>query len=404
MGCGVLGFGLVAACSGEAPPDAAEAPAPTVAGDAAVDEPVPVTPPAPIDSPETDAGVPGPPAVDAGAPVSLDEVIDFGTVSPGFGGRVVVDFSLPDVEAFQVNIVGTERDLLLGVIALTGPEGNLADFQRIETSPIRVLPNPGATSVLVPNHPGVKAVAGDYRLEVVSLRSDGLVVGQPLEVSVRYRPVERSGARIDVNLHFTGVEGPTAASAQTDRRFQAALAGFKDIYAAAGVEIGEVRYRDIDPRFAEVPFARGAVPLVREMVRLSDAPGLNFFFIDRFVEGGAALGVSAGLPGPAHRPGSTASGVVVAQGSITRIQTLSHVMAHEGAHWLGLFHTSELGMLLHDQMPDTPEIRWVQGQANVGPEEVSYLMFPAATGFGGARISPEQARVMRRHFEGLGLD
>jgi hypothetical protein len=65
---------------------------------------------------------------------------------------------------------------------------------------------------------------------------------------------------------------------------------------------------------------------------------------------------------------------------------LAHVMAHEGGHWLGLFHTSEITGTL-DQMPDTPE-----GQAGN-----TYLMYPAVGG--GTTISSGQAAVLRNHGE-----
>ena len=61
-------------------------------------------------------------------------------------------------------------------------------------------------------------------------------------------------------------------------------------------------------------------------------------------------------------------------------------MAHEGGHWLGLFHTSEITGT-EDQHAETPA-----GQAGN-----TYLMFPAVGG--GTTVSPSQGAVLRRLLE-----
>ncbi|MCC6624063.1 MAG: hypothetical protein IT385_22600 [Deltaproteobacteria bacterium] len=198
---------------------------------------------------------------------------------------------------------------------------------------------------------------------------------------------------LDLNLHFTGAQGLTAASAPTDATFQANLESMRTIYRQVGIELGDITYRDVDTRFQVIESMDGPESDLQELFRQSDGNrnALNLYFVDELSAGalgglGVILGVSGGIPGPTLLQGTHRSGVAIAikpvQGLPAGVDT---TMAHETGHFLGLFHTSEqdfggFGPQIHDPLPDTPQ------------NDESYLMFNTGAG---DKLSPWQGRVMR---------
>jgi len=207
---------------------------------------------------------------------------------------------------------------------------------------------------------------------------------------------------LDLNFHFTGARGWSAASAPTDADFQAIVDAMRTLYAQVGVSLGELTYRDIDPSFATIESVQGADSDLMQLFATSEgnaSNAVNLFFVDEISAGsfggfGVILGVSGGIPGPPLTQGTWRSGVAISvqevEGAPAGIDT---TMAHEVGHFLGLFHTSEqnfgFGDQVHDPLPDTPE------------NDATYLMFNTGAG---SILSPWQGRVMRsnpwvRHLE-----
>lgn len=353
---------------------------------------------------------------DAGTqPDDTIHTIDLGTHMTGSGGDTPpIGFELPaGATSFMVLLKGPDDVTFIvktmqdpnGLMLVTDDTTNvtqveqylLGPFAAQFKSPNRVVQDVGLAAALFPNNPGVTVVPGSYSMVATGITisgNQGFPYQGQVQASLLYRTREPAAGVLPVTLYFTGAAGITAASAPDDQYIQAAMTRLSEIYAQANLRIGEVAYVDVDARFLTID-ATGQDGLLEELFTQSagSGPGLHYFFIDSFEGGfpGATIaGISGGLPGPAGAVGSVNAGVAV---SITVPNgdsgILAHVMAHEGGHWLGLFHTSEV-IGTEDQMPDTPA-----GQAGE-----NYLMYPAVGG--GTTVTESQAAVMRRHMETIG--
>ena len=338
--------------------------------------------------------------------------LPLGTITLGADGRSgPLNFDLPaGTVSFTISAFGAIEATTI-VRTLSGPTGVLVSdddsglsplerflfgpFGAQFISPNRVVQDRGAMAAIFPNNPTVSVAAGQYTFELEALRVEGNSASPysgPVDVVVHYRTSPAIRGRLDVSLYFSGAGNVTAASAPSDPFIQDALQAVRTIYQQANISIGAVSYYDIDPSYRTISgVVDGSSAQLEEMFTLSAnrGPGLHFFFVDRFEGGlgGNIAGVAGGLPGAPLAPGSLGAGVAVsiaAAGNDSGV--LGHVMAHEGGHWLGLFHTVEL-IGSADQMPDTPE-----GQASD-----PFLMFPAVGG--GTQVSANQATVMRHHIE-----
>ena len=150
-----------------------------------------------------------------------------------------------------------------------------------------------------------------------------------------------------------------------------------------------------------------------ELFSLSSLSGnnaLDVFFV-RSIGTFGILGISGGIPGPNDK-GTSFSGVVISTfGGLTRMSASDQklqgaTMAHEGSHYLGLWHTTERTGLQFDPIGDTKECpRGVfdsNGDGRVSPTECRgqdgpNLMFWAAGNYVQELLSGGQQGVVKNH-------
>jgi hypothetical protein len=278
----------------------------------------------------------------------------------------------------------------------------------------RVLGSAVNGSFLVPNSPDVLASGeegdGTWTLRVSQWNVDTAAepptrtpLDRPVHVVIVARGGDSGRGRIDLNLRFAGTL-LSAAAAPDDVTLQTALDVVRDAYGAANIEVREVRYLDHPTPFPSVeldaPCEAGQLfDLAKSARGLGGADGADVFFIDNFVcfigdgveIGNAIAGIAAGLPGPPFVRGSEHAGVAVRYRDLgddeENGRELGVVMAHELAHFLGLYHTREASFFnappIFDQIADSPD----------GDDADDNLMF-----FGAdvdVSLSEGQARVLR---------
>jgi hypothetical protein len=234
----------------------------------------------------------------------------------------------------------------------------------------RVFGSPLSGAFVVPNTPAIAAKNGTWRF-VVGQHTVDLAANIPSRTALD-RPVrvvvlasaKKSAGTIDLNVH--------RATAVDDAFLDDTLNVVRTTYAAASIEIGEVRVRDVSDEFSVIRLLDDQC-IGGDLDRLlaesaGNAPGINLFVIERFscllngqIEIGQSIGgSSAGLPGPPFVNGSTHAGVAIATAFANGdAQKLGVVTAHELGHFLGLYHTREStfgnGDAIYDEIEDTPD-------------------------------------------------
>lgn len=259
---------------------------------------------------------------------------------------------------------------------------------------------------------------------------------QQYDIQVVTKPVAGSTATIDIGIYVMSTLW-TAASAIADSsgawtRFLDTLAG---IYAQAGLCLGKVTFYD-PPGWSKAIYSKSVAvtqtnpcELLDQMFTLSQPGGeLPIFFVDALKGGqgtlGSIVGIDGAIPGPAGAGGTVHSGALVTTGDLTTAgctrtpnfstcgsDRTAYIVAHESAHFLGLFHTTEQAGTLFDTLTDTPRCpvascdpAGVHTAVNFecaddsGPDTcggADYLMFWLISENSRGVISPQEAQVMR---------
>lgn len=350
------------------------------------------------------------------------EVIEFGLVALDSEGlSETLHFDIGDcADGFAVVVTGPDSVHFL-VHTLTGPQGTvfvtdeqtgssnpmdqfMSPFPEQFNSPNRVVSAGGASAALVPNASGVEVTPGAYQMVIRGGTPTGGGFGASeitpyvggVEVQILYKTWSSldEGGTLPINLYFSGAGDVTAATAGDSLLFTRAVERLAEIYQQMGVTLGEVNYYDVDSSYRTITSIEGPSNDLSNMFRLSaDKPeGLNYFFVDRFevqgMPGGSIGGISGGVPGPPLHNGSPKSGVAVSVAAAgNNPDILAHIMAHEGGHFLGLFHVIEF-IGAEDPLEDTPNNQ-SGGSTN--------LMYPAVGG--GTSLTADQTSVVHHHPE-----
>jgi hypothetical protein len=231
------------------------------------------------------------------------------------------------------------------------------------------------------------------------------------------------GLGLDLNVFYVGALDWVPTGSRGPPELEAALEELERIYAPAGVFVGEVRQVAVPgalpqtgTTFPEGDPAQGFAVLQERYRVLAELPALFelsagagntaidlFFVADVAWRDGELEGLSGGVPGPLGMHGTGSSGVVFATDMMQGDpRAMGRTLAHEVAHFLGLFHTSEADGSAHDPLRDTAQctsVRDLNGDARLSPAEcegagADNLMFWAKTE--AVQLSADQIRILKQ--------
>ena len=318
-------------------------------------------------------------------------------------------------DAVSVDFVGQATDPTARIVVyrIETPDGRIYDYGSV-TNKMRVFPPdyPGSFSVLAPNSPSAPFSPGTWNLWLLGAKQTTATV----KALVKHAPSPAltSGA-VDMNLFFVGLSGLNATTAPTDANFQTILTRVRNVWAQAGMSIGNVKYLDVTGTNA-TKYQDLKESDLGALMQLSADPGasdnaLNVFFV-RTISGGTLdgyiiLGISAGIPGVPVR-GTNGSGMAVTSADFPQgLNDIADTWVHEGSHWLGLFHTTESAGTAFDPIPDTPECAAATRDANkdgimqptecVGFGADDVMFWTSVASIPNTTLTPNQAFVLFRN-------
>jgi len=195
----------------------------------------------------------------------------------------------------------------------------------------------------------------------------------------------RTSGTVDVAYYLADIVTPAtppntklkAADAPTDPTIIRMVSTLSSIYAKVGIRVGKVTFYDL-PQWAVDRFGAldidsiGPCDDLDQMFTLS-VPGnqLNFFLVGSFVTKAQGqvhvAGIDGTIPGPSAFGGTIHSGAVVngadlagsaagCAGAFTlscNADEVAYIAAHEGGHWMGLYHVTEQLGDFFDPLVDT---------------------------------------------------
>jgi hypothetical protein len=231
------------------------------------------------------------------------------------------------------------------------------------------------------------------------------------------------GGVLDLNVFYVGALDWTPNGARGPALLADALDVVDEIFAQADISIGVVRQiavpgglamrgvafpdGDAAQGFGVLQVRRGVYMELPSLFRLSAGAGnsaVNLFFV-RDIEPRNADGEpeaeAGGIPGPLGMHGTGGSGIAIATDMMAGDpMRLGRTLAHEIAHYLGLFHTSEADGSVFDALADTAECRSDRdvdrdglSVADCEDAGADNLMFWALTT--GTKLSATQQSVLR---------
>lgn len=338
---------------------------------------------------------------------------DLGTYTTDTGGLTgEISFDLPDNATSALLHCGPYGDNLLGTAWTIRDDDNALwyanQFHDEHSSvPMRVGNHDDYLPVLLPVSPDHDISGGTWCMNVWVAAG-----GAPVDVScsavVRTQEPAQN-ATVDLHFVMVGVAGLDAGSADNHEGLQGMIDAVDGIWSNAGLAVGSVSYEDFSGDTIKYSVLDIDSSEYNDLLRTADTDGkvLTIFLVDEITtEGGSTVfGIAAGPPGAATVTGTSKSGMVVGAGELdSEADFVALVTAHEGAHFLGLFHTSEKDGGSHDPLSDTaecPASADTNGNGRVDQDECAgsgadNVMFwsPAE---GTTDLSGDQGWVLRRN-------
>lgn len=290
--------------------------------------------------------------------------VALGTFTTDADGGVDVPVDVPDTAVSALLYCGPYTyDVLATAERITDPGGAAVyDFNDPAGTPMRVLNHDDMLPVLIPVSPDLPLTSGGWTVRVYVDSTSPATV----DCNALYRIDEAAPSQsVDIRFVFVGVDGEVpglnAAEGDTNEALSATVTRVGQLWADAGFSVGEISYEDFSGDVATYNSVDGPEELGNLQRTVSDVGNreIVYFLVSAITDadGATILGLAAGPPGLAAVGATSKSGVVASVGSLVDGNTdeMARILAHEGMHFMGLFHTSEKDGSLYDPIADTAE-------------------------------------------------
>lgn len=311
----------------------------------------------------------------------------------------------------------------------------------------RAFPSQGAQAMMIPQSPDFASATGpgQYSFTITAIDTAGAgVTGVSADVYVVHQPVVTE-PHVSVNMFFSGSAGLSAATAQaavassTANSFKSVMTTFVDTWGerapctgttsatSLGLCIDAINYFDLPPGYGDVSgdFSEDTANK-KDLVEVFEqsaghAAGVNFFFLNEITIDGVSsssgaerlLGVDGNIPSPGAFMGTPRSGAAIVLDTLPATaadqQRVGSTIAHEGGHYLGLFHVQEADCA-PDNLADTPcdgncvtnatdhhRASTVACTATTADTNENMMFWASTQDFQQLNFTAEQAATIRRH-------